>query len=143
MIPDPVLDKLARFTPNTTIVDNAALLFAAGRASARTPWFWKVATTALLLGNAGWLSLLIIRPSSPTAPVVVPQKESVAPVPPQAEPATDPTNITPPPSDDPWSYRALLSAGDPEKFPRTEVFNGSLPNNEPLTPRSSLRGDLD
>ena len=49
MNPDPVA-KLAQFTPAPS-ADAAELLFAAGRASARTHWGWKVAVAALVASN--------------------------------------------------------------------------------------------
>ena len=37
--------KLARFTPSASSLDPADVLFRAGRASARTPWGWKIAVS--------------------------------------------------------------------------------------------------
>ena len=51
MTPDPVYDKLAKFSPDAAAVDASVLLFEAGRASARTPWGWKAAAAALLVAN--------------------------------------------------------------------------------------------
>jgi len=137
MIPDPMLGKLARFTPNGRAVDRAALLFAAGRASARTHWVWKISVAVLLLANAGWVGLRLYPPNSQTTPRSDLQAVPTPTETPQAEP------LTPPASDDPWSYRALLSAGDPERFPATEPLKGQLTIEKPLTPRMALRGELD
>ena len=141
--PDPVLDKLARFTPSSSAVKNAAMLFAAGRASARTSWIWKVAVAGLLLANLGWLSPLIFHADRETMPVPLPQPDSKPLDNPQAEPVPPPTDSLPPPSDDPLSYRALMSAGNPELFIHVEPLNGLMQNEKPLTPRTADRGEID
>jgi hypothetical protein len=142
MIPDPVLDKLARFTPNAALVDNGALLFAAGRASARSHWLWKVAVVGLLLANSGWLAHFIYRQNTQTTPMHDLQNQPLPAATSQPEPVTPPTNLLPA-SDEPWSYRALLSVGDPEQFPLAEPLNGPFQAEKPLTPRMAFRGDID
>ena len=52
---DDVIRTLGKFTPGTGGLDRDALLFAAGRASRKTPWGWKVACVLLA---AGWLVTL-------------------------------------------------------------------------------------
>jgi hypothetical protein len=143
MTPDPLINKLARFTPTSATVDQAALLFAAGRASARTPWLWKVAVAGLLLTNLGWLSLLIFRQNITTGPTPNSQPEAVPVAIPQADPPPPATNSLPSSSDDPWSYRSLASIDDPEKIPLLEPLISHVPTQKPLTPRTAFRGEID
>lgn len=135
MTPDPVA-KLAKFTP--TALDPAELLFAAGRASARTHWLWKFAVALLVASNAALGAWLALR--SPTVLVVEPVTVPV--VPPVSEP---PAAQTVPPTsgtvDDPSSYR-VLRAGDLEHLPRVEAFTSAAPR-EPLTALSGRRGELE
>ncbi len=138
MMPDPILDKLARFTPHGTLADEAALLFAAGCASARTPWGWKVAVAGLLLANLGWLSLLIFHTSAETPP----QPELTPATPTHTEPLQPPASNPPPIGDDLWSYRVLLTAGDLEQFPRTIPLRDPIQTDAPLTPLAGHRGEL-
>ncbi|MBN9122597.1 MAG: hypothetical protein J0I06_26190 [Planctomycetes bacterium] len=134
MNPDPVA-KLARFTPAPA--DPAELLFAAGRASARTHWLWKVAVAALVASNASLSALLALRSTSePASPNPVP---IVAPAPePSPVPSAPPSSA---PVDDPWSYRALRGS-DLERAPRPEAFTAPAPR-EPLTVLSGRRGEID
>jgi hypothetical protein len=143
MTPDPVLDKLARFTPSSSAVNNAALLFAAGRASARTPWAWKVAVAGLLLANLGWLSLVLFRPHAKTAPESLQQPDSKPVINLESEPMPPPTDSSPSASDDVFSYRALMSAGEAEISVHVEPLNGLIQNDKPLTPRTVQRGEND
>jgi hypothetical protein len=137
--PDPVIGKLAKFTPDGSALDPAELLFAAGRASARTHWFWKVAVGGLLVANFVCVGFLVLRsqeamPEAHIIPVAVPvvlQQQEV--------PAAPPV----PSTDDPWSYRSLLSAGDPERFPKPEPMTEPVPAVHPLTPLSARRGEID
>jgi hypothetical protein len=142
MIPDPILDKLARFTPHSTAADQAALLFAAGQASTRTPWGWKVAVVGLMLANLGWLSLLTFQPSAETTPNTPPQPELTPATPPHTELLQPPASNPPPIGDDLWSYRALLSAGDLEQFPRTIPLRDPIQTDAPLTPLAGHRGEF-
>lgn len=55
---EDIIETLAAFTPAT--VNRYEMLFAAGKASARTPRIWKIALVALLLSQSltllGWLT---------------------------------------------------------------------------------------
>jgi hypothetical protein len=62
---EPFLDRLSRFTPNAGGLDRDALLFAAGRGSARPNRGWI--TLAVLLANTQIVSLVLIWPR-PTPP---------------------------------------------------------------------------
>lgn len=134
MNPDPVA-KLARFTPVS--VDPAELLFAAGRASARTPWYWKAAIAASLAVNAasaGWLLFPapepqpVVVPAEPHAPATAPQPELPAPAP--AAP-------------DPWSYGSLHARGDLDQLPRPATFAADATSPKPLSVLSARSGEID
>jgi hypothetical protein len=132
--PDPVA-ALTRFTP-AGVVDPAELLFAAGRASARTHWGWKATVAGLLLSNAALGAFLVF--GSHDVPSVVPP----APMPVvQPEPTPAPPSA-PAPTDEPWSYRALR-ATDPELGPNTEPVSDFTPAREPLTVMSGRRGGFE
>src|SRR4051794_33625393 len=103
MTPDPVA-KLAQFTPEPGAVDPAELLFAAGRASARTPWYWKATVAASLLANVVCVLLLATRSPEPLvqvhpAPDAVPAPQL------QPRPPVAPESVP-----EPWSYQSLRGA---------------------------------
>lgn len=136
MTPDPVLDKLARFTPDGSQLDPCEMLFRAGRASARTPRIWKVAVAGLLLANLVTAGFLLFRQEKPqpipepvpvpvVVPVIVPSPES--PPSPTASPS-------------PWSLGALFRLTDPSDLPAAQAVTDLAPAEPPLTPRS--RGEL-
>jgi hypothetical protein len=136
MNPDPVA-QLSRFTP-APAPDPAALLFTAGRASARTHWGWKAAVAALVSSNAALVALFAFRapvgapgPAPAPVPSVQALGESPSPAPPTA----------PAPVDEPWSYRTLRSA-DLEGAPQPEPLPSVAPR-QPLTLLSGHRGEID
>jgi hypothetical protein len=57
MTGEPVLDKLARFTPASVGFDRDALIFAAGRASATKARGWKLMTLILAGAQAATLAV--------------------------------------------------------------------------------------
>jgi hypothetical protein len=59
---DPSLERLSRFTPDSGRLDRDALLFAAGRSSARPNRGWK--TLASILAGTQVLSLILLWPHS-------------------------------------------------------------------------------
>ena len=84
------LERLSRFTPDAGGLDRDALLFAAGRASARPNRGWI--TLAALLANTQILSLVLLwpRPTPPEGGLTV--AAAVAPVP--SPPATlEPSDV--------------------------------------------------
>jgi hypothetical protein len=136
MNPDPV-EKLAKFTPATS-TDAAELLFAAGRASARAHWLWKIVVAALVASNVACGVLLAFRTTDPP--------HATAPPPLAVQPVLEPPTLQlPPPSsapvDDPSSYR-ILRASDLECMPRAESFLTASPR-KTLTVLSGRRGELD
>jgi hypothetical protein len=84
---EPFVERLSGFTPDAGRLDRDALLFAAGRSSARSPRGWK--TLALLLAGTQSLSLAMlwphpIRPGGrsilPVAAVPVPRADLQPPI---------------------------------------------------------------
>jgi hypothetical protein len=124
--PDPVTDRLARFTPNAAGLDRDALLFAAGHRSARGSRFWPVATALLAICQI--VTLVALWPSAPAETLVV------APVPATNSP---PEPITPaaPPSSDVWTARS-----DPDLFSSPPPTPGDFVTaGPPLTAGSAFR----
>jgi len=135
MTPDPVLAKLSRFTP--AAVDPAELLFAAGRASARTPWYWKAAVAGSLMVNVVCVGLLVFR--SPDSERIVPTDPIAAPLPvPEPVPVVVPVSMP-----DPWSLQALHHLGDPDRLPQSEPRFEISHSEKPLTVLSARSGELD
>jgi len=134
MNPDPVYDKLARFSPDPGGLDPAEVLFRAGRASARTPRGWKVAVAGLLLSNAvgfGWLALRPVPESAQTpVPLVLPAQ--VAEPPP-----------APPVEASPWSAHTLMGTLDTDRLPPPEAVAGLTDPGRPLALISARRGEID
>jgi len=139
MNPDPVA-KLTKFTPASS-VDPSELLFAAGRASARTFWGWKFAVAALLVSNAVCVAFLAFGrrdassavPPAEAAPVV--QPNAAPPLPPEPQPPTSAV-------DAPWSYHTLRTT-DLERMPKPQPVANLVPPREPLTALSGRSGEID
>jgi hypothetical protein len=128
--PDPVTDRLARFTPSAAGLDRDALLFAAGRRSARASRLWLVATAVLALSQAA--TLVALWPREGPSAVVMPS------VPPAAAPTPD-VRLSPASSDP-----SLWSVGS-----RPDVLDGPVAGSAgefvstgpPLSAGSALRFD--
>jgi hypothetical protein len=136
MNPDPVLEKLVRFTPNASSLDPAEVLFRAGQASARTPWGWKIAVPGLLFVIAALLGerLMNNTNANPGPPVVVPGVLMPVPIPSSApSPSPDPIASEP---ESPWRLGALLHVAEPNDLPKEPALAGLSPADPPLTPRS-------
>ena len=73
-MPGPLEDGLSRFTPSLGNLDRDAILFAAGRASARPGRKWSAVAALLALSQALTLALLVTTPTpprpEPSAPTV-------------------------------------------------------------------------
>lgn len=119
MTPDPVLDKLARFTPDGSQIDPAELLFRAGRASARTHWGWKAVVAGLLLANLGTAGFLVLRSEKSPLP---PEPAPVQLVVPAAVPSPEPPPPEAPASPDPDSLGSLARVFDPDSPPPPAGF---------------------
>ena len=70
-MPEPLAERLSRFTPDGSSLDRDGLLFAAGRASVRPRRRWQALAGALAASQL--LTLLFLWPRSPsTTPAVAP-----------------------------------------------------------------------
>jgi hypothetical protein len=109
---EPFIERLSRFTPDAGGLDRDALLYAAGRASARPNRAWIAMTAALALAQPLCLVLLWPYLVSPTAHVSVDMVSLPAP----------PARIESPSPDSSenaglWSARYNLSEADAEHSP--------------------------
>ena len=111
---EPILERLSRFTPDAGGLDRDALLFAAGRSSARPNRGWM--TLASLLAGTQALSLVLLWPhSTPPAggSTVLRRRACPAPSaalePPASEASADPGL---------WSARHGLLESETERSPR-------------------------
>jgi hypothetical protein len=131
---EPILERLSRFTPDAGRLDRDALLFAAGRASARPNRGWM--TLASLLAGTQALSLALLWPHS--SPPVERSTVSVVGVPaPSAAPEPPASGA----SDDPglWSARRGLLRPEAVDHPAGDVtFIESEPPLRALPPPPSL-----
>jgi hypothetical protein len=120
--PDPVFDKLGRFTPDASGLDRDEWLFQAGRASVPAPraWKWLAALLAAtqLLTIAGWLGLRQSR-----QPELVP----AATASPAPESPTDPYRA------EPDSIGSLARSFDPDNPPPLPRLEGPVPPEAVLT----------
>jgi hypothetical protein len=85
---EPFLERLSRFTPDAGGLDRDALLFAAGRASARPGHGWKIAAAVLAGTQALSLALLCLPYAAPPSHDSLPQSAQQA-VPPTPAPPSD------------------------------------------------------
>lgn len=91
---EPFLERLSRFTPDAGGLDRDALLFAAGRESARPNRGWM--TLATLLASTQVLSLVLLWPHSTPPAGRLAVAVSTAPLPPATfEPRTSETPANP------------------------------------------------
>ncbi len=98
---EPLAERLKRFTPESAVIDRDALLFQAGRASARPARGWKMLAAALAACQLATLAMFWLRPVPTTGPAVV-------------EPVRYPVEQnSPTPSLDPseWLARARQASG--------------------------------
>lgn len=102
--PDPMTDRLTRFTPNPAGLDRDALLFAAGRQSVRGSRLWPVLAGLLAVSQA--VTLVVLWPGPKPEPVSAP----VVPAPPAVRPTPEPPATIPEPSRSPdvWSVGTPL-----------------------------------
>ena len=117
---EPFLERLSRFTPHAGGLDRDALLFAAGRGSARPNRGWITSTVLLTSTQILSLLLLLPRPTRPEARLSV--AEVVAPVsvpPAKHEPSTSETSAR----SGVWSIRHRLQ----------ESLTDNRPDDDPIT----------
>jgi hypothetical protein len=117
---EPLAERLSRFTPDATSLDRDALLFAAGRASARPSRLWQ--TFAGALAAAQLLTLVCLWPrtpaSSPPTPLPLAASDSL-------QSGTPPQEITPYPPQQ-WTLRTPLRSLDSDQ--------PQPPSDEPMVP---------
>lgn len=128
---DSLIRLLGRFTPDASGLDRDALLFAAGRASARTAGRWKVLAAALLVAELLTVALLWPRPAP------------AGPSPDRVIPSQEPPLVPGPVSSDPWALitirdRALQLEGDLQSPAGAELLAPSQPAFTAFTPASTL-----
>jgi hypothetical protein len=92
------LEKLKRFSP--VVVNRDAILFEAGRASARPGSYWKWLAIALLMSHLGWVAIWFWPTQSAKKPEVVEQ------------PATAPEPEPPVPSSYLAMWRDISQSGE-------------------------------
>src|SRR5439155_15580427 len=71
-MPEPIIERLSRFTADGSGLDRDALLFAAGRASARPNRGWMLATGSLIVCQLLMLTILWPSPAIPESPLAEP-----------------------------------------------------------------------
>lgn len=124
--PDPVTDRLARFTPSAAGLDRDALLFAAGRRAARASWFWKAAAGLLAASHAVTLVVLWPKPLASVVPEASSAAVTLTPEP-EPPPASPPTDV--------WT-----AGSRPDVLQQSEPLTTAqfVPSNPPLTAWSAL-----
>ena len=121
---EPFLERLSRFTPDSGSLERDALLFAAGRRSARANRGW-IALAAVLAASQV-LTLVLLWPSPAPYPTggLTPRR------PPPADAAPEPPAADTPASPDIWSVRHGL--GELEATDRTPPGTGvTIPDGGP------------
>ncbi|HEY7154727.1 MAG TPA: hypothetical protein VH575_12265 [Gemmataceae bacterium] len=118
---EPLAERLSRFTPDGMGLDRDALLFAAGRASARPSRRWQALAAALAASQL--LTLVCLWPHTPPSapPAVVAEQPPVAPEPPAAP---DPSALS--------VLRERLLADDGDKWPSSVSDGPMVPDDPPL-----------
>jgi hypothetical protein len=124
--PDPVTDRLSRFTPNAPGLDRDAILFAAGRRAAGASWLWKAAAGVLAASQA--VTLVMLWPQASAVPEPVASPPAVAPAP-------EPEPPSPSPGPDVWT-----AGSPPDVLLRSEPMTTVpfVPAGPPLTARSAV-----
>ncbi len=111
----PFPERLSRFTPDAGALDPAAVLFAAGRRSARPNRGWVALAAALAGTQALSLALLLVHPAPPAGS----GPGTVVHTPPPAAPVEPPPS-RPPDSPGLWSARLDLIGSEPRERPPTD-----------------------
>jgi hypothetical protein len=121
-------DRLSRFTPIAAGLDRDAILFAAGRRSARAARMWPILVGLLVVTQS--LTLVMLWPRSPdTAP---------GPVAPVVRPSPD---LGPPPASEPGDIWSARSRPDVVESPPALQSGDYVSSGPTLTIRSDIRFD--
>jgi hypothetical protein len=127
------LKPLSSFTPRVEGIDRDAILFAAGRQSARSSWKWKIATSLLATTQAATLALWL----NPVP--TFDRTGQTAPTPSQFVENSSPTpspSIAPNSKADPNSFLVLHRLAEEGEWPRPETIE-AVKSETPLTMHSS------
>jgi hypothetical protein len=120
---EPITDRLSRFTPDGTGFDRDALLFAAGRASARPNRRWVAVVGALAACQLLTLTLLWPRPDAPQ------QHTSDDPAPAVAGPSGPPREAHP---SELWALTRRLKESGGEDLPPPTPLDAPTASSPPL-----------
>ena len=120
-------DRLSRFTPSASGLDRDAILYAAGRRSARGSWLWKA--LAGLFAPSQVVTILMLWPRPQPAGTFDPPA-AVAPAIEAPAPASPPTDV--------WTAGSRVNVFEERPALSTVQFVEPDP---PLTVRSGLRID--
>ena len=126
--PDPVYDRLGRFTPDGSGIDRDEWLFQAGRASVKVARSWKWAAGVLAATQAATLAVWLAAPPPP-APGVYERPVAAQP---------DPQATTTPDTPDPASYGLLARTIDLDSPPPALTTPGHV-----VTLTADPRAELD
>jgi hypothetical protein len=122
---EDVTKKMTQFTP--TLPDRDALLFAAGRASARPSPMWKMLSGMLAISQVAMVAYWLARPSALVNTLTNPVDTTVD---------DSPTPFTP----DPYSYIALSKSADLELPRMSSDGVDTIRSSPPL--KAGWRGEL-
>ena len=123
---DPLADRLGRFTPDTSGLDRAELLFQAGRASVGGQRLWPALAGLLALSHAVTL-VVMLSPAGASRPVVTPPAQPAEPVAPALAP---PGPVSP--ERDLGIVRAWPPVGDPDIGYVVQTVDQIVPAGPPL-----------
>jgi len=121
-------DRLGRFTPNAAGLDRDAILFAAGRRSARGSWVWKAAAVVLAVSQV--VTLVALWPKSPAVVAPIAAPAALAPMDEPAPPESPPPDV--------WTAGSRPDVVQQSEPLSTVQF---IPSDPPLTARSGFRFD--
>jgi hypothetical protein len=125
MNPDPVFDKLVRFSPSSGGLDRDAILFASGRASARSRRIWPAIAGFLAVTQAITLAALLM----PRSPREMPTKTEI--------PATSSPMVEPRPE---YPSDGMIQVwSDPDRLPKESPVADPAPP-EPVWTVLSAKG---
>jgi hypothetical protein len=124
MSDDPLIRQLSKFTPNSGGLDRDALIFAAGKSSAKPNRRWKVLASALVTSQVITLGLFLWPANVPSMPET--HQQSFVAIEPQPPAQTK--------NDDLRKYlqlRERLLSGD-GNLPPPELYDSEWPDEWPL-----------
>ncbi len=124
MSDDPLIRQLSKFTPNGGGLDRDAVIFAAGKASAKPSCRWKALAGTLAMSQVMTLGLFLWPANVPLAPDT-PQQSFVA-IERQMPPETKNDDLR-----KYWLLREQLLSGD-GTLPPLELYDFALPDDPPL-----------